>query len=56
MQVNRARYMPQNPSVIATKTPTSEVIASNLFDLLLSNQHQPTLQCNSAISFKSFKL
>ena len=24
-QVNRARYMPQNPSVIATKTPTSEV-------------------------------
>ena len=27
IQVNRARYMPQNPSVIATKTPTSEVIA-----------------------------
>ena len=25
LQVNRARYMPQNPSVIATKTPTSEV-------------------------------
>ena len=27
IQVNRARYMPQNPSVIATKTPTSEVKA-----------------------------
>ena len=27
-QVNRARYMPQNPSVIATKTPTSEVTAA----------------------------
>jgi len=25
-EVNRARYMPQNPSVIATKTPTSEVL------------------------------
>jgi histone-binding protein RBBP4 len=24
-EVNRARYMPQNPTVIATKTPSSEV-------------------------------
>lgn len=24
-EVNRARYMPQNPSIIATKTPSSEV-------------------------------
>ena len=25
-EVNRARYMPQNPCVIATKTPTSDVL------------------------------
>lgn len=25
-EVNRARYMPQNPCIIATKTPTSEVL------------------------------
>lgn len=29
-EVNRARYMPQNPSIIATKTPTSDVL---VFDL-----------------------
>lgn len=25
-EVNRARYMPQNPFIIATKTPTSDVL------------------------------
>ena len=25
-EVNRARYMPQNPCVIATRTPTSDVL------------------------------
>lgn len=25
-EVNRARYMPQNPSVIATKTPSADVL------------------------------
>lgn len=25
-EVNRARYMPQNPYIIATKTPTSDVL------------------------------
>ena len=25
-EVNRARYMPQNPTVIATKTPSSDVL------------------------------
>lgn len=25
-EVNRARYMPQNPCVIATKTPSSDVL------------------------------
>lgn len=25
-EVNRARYMPQNPVVIATKTPSSDVL------------------------------
>lgn len=25
-EVNRARYMPQNPTIIATKTPTSDVL------------------------------
>lgn len=25
-EVNRARYMPQNPCIIATKTPTSDVL------------------------------
>ncbi len=24
--MNRARYMPQNPNVIATKTPSSDVL------------------------------
>lgn len=24
--MNRARYMPQNPCIIATKTPTSDVL------------------------------
>ena len=26
LQVNRARFMPQNPCVIATKTPSSDVL------------------------------
>ena len=25
-EVNRARYMPQNPVVVATKTPSSDVL------------------------------
>ena len=25
-EVNRARYMPQNPCIIATKTPSSDVL------------------------------
>ena len=25
-EVNRARYMPQNPTIIATKTPSSDVL------------------------------
>ena len=27
-EVNRARFMPQNPTVIATKTPSSDVLVS----------------------------
>ena len=29
-EVNRARYMPQNPCVIATKTPSSDVLGNCL--------------------------
>lgn len=29
-EVNRARYMPQNPCVIATKTPSSDVLGKHL--------------------------
>lgn len=29
-EVNRARYMPQNPQIIATKTPSSDVLIFNI--------------------------
>ena len=47
-EVNRARYMPQNPTVLATKTPTSDVL---IFDYTkhpskpdLNNECQPDLR------------
>ena len=40
-EVNRARYMPQNPCIIATKTPSSDVL---VFDYT-KHPSKPGLYC-----------
>ncbi|XP_076275026.1 histone-binding protein RBBP4-like isoform X2 [Rhynchophorus ferrugineus] len=43
-EVNRARYMPQNPSVVATKTPSSDVL---VFDYTkYTSKPDPSGECN----------
>ncbi|MGH0158926.1 UNVERIFIED_CONTAM: hypothetical protein FKN15_053654 [Acipenser sinensis] len=43
-EVNRARYMPQNPCIIATKTPTSDVL---VFDYTKHpSKPDPSGECN----------
>ncbi|KAF7266113.1 hypothetical protein GWI33_020532, partial [Rhynchophorus ferrugineus] len=43
-EVNRARYMPQNPSVVATKTPSSDVL---VFDYTKhTSKPDPSGECN----------
>jgi len=50
-EVNRARYMPQNPCVIATKTPSSDVL---VFDYTKHpskpGQHQPTTTASNTLA------
>jgi len=36
-EVNRARFMPQNPCVIATKTPSCDVLVFDYTQTLISN-------------------
>jgi len=52
--VNRARYMPQNPSVIATKTPTSEVL---VFDTSKQREAQqdPNGKCKPEFRLRGHK-
>jgi len=53
-EVNRARYMPQNPSVIATKTPTSEVL---VFDTSKQREAQqdPNGKCKPEFRLRGHK-
>merc|ERR1712013_199073 len=53
-EVNRARYMPQNPSVIATKTPTSEVL---VFDTSKQREAQqdPNGKCRPEFRLRGHK-
>ena len=46
-EVNRARYMPQNPCVIATKTPSSDVL---VFDY---TKHPSKPGISELLSFES---
>lgn len=49
-EVNRARYMPQNPCVIATKTPSSDVL---VFDYTKHpSKPEPNSICNPQIRLK----
>ncbi|KAI0985387.1 hypothetical protein GJ496_009620 [Pomphorhynchus laevis] len=49
-EINRARYMPQNPCVIATKTPTSDVL---LFEITKhSNRREIPGKCNPELRLK----
>lgn len=49
-EVNRARYMPQKPSVIATKTPTSDVL---VFDYTKHpSKPNPDGRCNPDLRLK----
>ena len=49
-EVNRARYMPQNPYIIATKTPSSDVL---IFDYTKHpSKPDPTGECNPEIRLK----
>ena len=41
-EINRARYMPQNPCVIATKGVTGNVL---VFDYTKHPSHPPMMQC-----------
>ncbi|CAF0908053.1 unnamed protein product [Rotaria sordida] len=53
-EVNRARYMPQNPSLIATKSPSSEVLIFNYTKL--SNLPKEQLMTQSAESCPELRL
>ena len=48
-EVNRARYMPQNPCVIATKTPSSDVL---VFDYT-KHPSKPGRSVLSCVAFKA---
>ena len=49
-EVNRARYMPQNPCVIATKTPSSDVL---VFDYTKHpSKPDPSGECNPELRLK----
>lgn len=48
-EVNRARYMPQNPCVIGTKTPSSEVL---IFDYTKHpSKPDPTGECHPDLRY-----
>lgn len=49
-EVNRARYMPQNPQIIATKTPLSDVLIFNI-DTHPLGKEQPG-DCNPELRLK----
>ncbi|CAF4361571.1 unnamed protein product, partial [Rotaria sp. Silwood2] len=49
-ELNRARYMPQNPQIIATKTPLSDVLIFNI-DTHLLGKEQPG-DCNPELHLK----
>ncbi|VDI30374.1 histone-binding protein RBBP4 [Mytilus galloprovincialis] len=49
-EVNRARYMPQNPCIIATKTPSSDVL---VFDYTKHpSKPDPSGECNPELRLK----
>eukprot|EP00731_Ephydatia_muelleri_P031868 Em0023g375a len=48
-EVNRARYMPQNPFVIATKTPTADVL---IFDYSKHPSRPDTNECKPELRLK----
>lgn len=48
-EVNRARYMPQNPCVIATKTPSSDVL---VFDYTKHpSKPEPSGECHPDLRY-----
>lgn len=49
-EVNRARYMPQNPQIIATKTPLSDVLIFNIDTHPLGKEQ--TGECNPELRLK----
>ncbi|CAF4374740.1 unnamed protein product, partial [Rotaria sp. Silwood2] len=49
-EVNRARYMPQNPQIIATKTPLSDVLIFNIDTHPLGKEQSG--DCNPEIRLK----
>jgi len=51
-EVNRARYMPQNPSIIATKTPTCEVL---VFDTSKQQNQDPSGKCKPDFRLRGHK-
>lgn len=51
-EVNRARYMPQNPCVIATKTPSSDVL---VFDYTKHpSKPEPSGECHPDLRHEKF--
>jgi histone-binding protein RBBP4 len=53
-EVNRARYMPQNPCVIATKTPSSDVL---VFDYTKHpSRPDPSGECHPDLRYVIFYL
>ncbi len=52
-EVNRARYMPQNPSVIATKTGRSDVL---VFDFTKHELQPSTHECRPELVLKGHSL
>lgn len=56
-EVNRARYMPQNPCIIATKTPTSDVLVFDYTKHPSKPGREITLPpCNAHCCFSSAAL
>lgn len=49
-EVNRARYMPQNPQIIATKTPLSDVLIFNIDTHPLGREKSG--ECNPELRLK----
>ena len=53
-EVNRARYMPQNPCVIATKTPSSDVL---VFDYTKHpSRPDPSGECHPDLRWVAYSL